>query len=83
MLEIILGSGMLVTLLGWLARELVYRGRHKREHEVLQETQKEHADKLENVDKRLDEHDVLNATIITQLSYITAGIDEIKKEVKR
>ena len=88
MLEIILG-GIGVAFLGALAGYLIREGMHRREHIVIKDTfisqtaiNDKHDARFDHHENRLDEHDVVNATILTSLAYIQAGIDEIKKEVK-
>lgn len=81
MIETIIGLG--IALAGVIAGYLIREGIHRREHMVIKDTLGTHTVLLDKHDTRLDEHDVVNATILTSLSYIQAGIDEIKKEVKK
>lgn len=80
MVEALIGAG--IVLVGWLVKEFVKSGAHKKEHEMIAKIQAEHSEELRKLDDRADKQDVVNATIMTQLKYIMEGIDELKDKKK-
>lgn len=84
-LEILLGSGLLITLAGWF----ISLGVHKREHQSLRDELSAHKDEMviakgeiKELAERQNKQDVVQATIVTSLQYITQRVDEIVVRMK-
>ncbi len=74
-------DGGLLAGLGTTIATIIYReGRHRREHGVLTEKIECLESRTDNLDKRQDQQDVVQATILVKLDYITEGIDDLRRD---
>ena len=70
-------------LLGGLVTGLISYGWHKREHKVLSDDNAAMKRQLEQHDGRLDNMDVLLASVTTTLDYIVKKVDNIDEKLDR
>ena len=84
--ELLLGSGLLLTTGGWL----ITLGQHKQKHENLQETLSTIKSDMEKVVNRVDKHDteisdgkIINATILAELRHLSQQMDNFDKKLDK
>lgn len=72
-----------IFVCGGIVTGLISYGWHKREHGVLSDDIKDLKETVSRHDSRLDNQDVLLATITTSLAYITEKVDKIDEKIDR
>jgi hypothetical protein len=74
-IEILLGTGLLGTVAGFIYRE----GKHRERFVIMEKRMDLQDEKMEIIKENVHAQDIVQATILTSLDYIKTGIDDLRK----